>query len=188
MRTRQWKRLVASAALAMLAIAVGVGPVAAQSATDYELWVVDQANTDVGGSKLYVYRGAQLSGSALTGAPETIDLTASAQGVGDGPGVRPHLLLFNARHTHGVLAAVASGVVLVLRSSLVSKEQVRRSVQALKAADARLLGCVLNGVPSTSGDSEQYQYTSRPHIRVPPEPRTQGSDPGQPADVGQTTG
>jgi len=111
------KRLVGSAALALLAIAVGVGAVAAQSATDYELWVVDQANTDVGGSKLYVYRGAQLNGNALTGAPETIDLTASAQGVGDGPGVRPHLLLFNARHTHGVLAAVASGHVLFVRAS-----------------------------------------------------------------------
>lgn len=63
-----------------------------------------------------------------------------------------------------VLAAVASGVVLVLRANVVRKEQVRRSVQALKAADARLLGCVLNGVPpAASKDNEQYGYSAGEH-------------------------
>ncbi|HEX2516438.1 MAG TPA: hypothetical protein VH257_17155, partial [Chloroflexota bacterium] len=97
--------------------AQGVAPGAAPGGAPYELWVVDQANADVGGAKVYVYRGAQLSGAALTGTPEVIDLQAGATGVGDGPGVRPHLLLFNTRHTHGVLAAVASGHVLFIRAA-----------------------------------------------------------------------
>lgn len=70
-----------------------------------------------------------------------------------------------------VLAAVASGVVLVLRSGVVRKEQVRRSVQALKAADARLLGCVLNGVPATtSKDDENYGYSAGQRGDVPDTP------------------
>ena len=106
----------------MLAVVVLPAPGAgaqggAPGGAPYELWVVDQANADVGGAKVYVYRGAQLSGSALTGAPEVIDLQAGATGVGDGPGVRPHLLLFNTRHTHGVLASVASGHVLFIRAA-----------------------------------------------------------------------
>jgi hypothetical protein len=32
-----------------------------------------------------------------------VDFQAAATGVGDGPAVRPHLLLFNNRHTHGIL-------------------------------------------------------------------------------------
>jgi DNA-binding beta-propeller fold protein YncE len=89
----------------------------AQVTAPYELWVVDQANTEDGGNKLYIYQGRQLEGTALIGGPEVIDLQAAATGVGDGPGVRPHLLLFNNRHTHGILAAVASGHVLFIRAS-----------------------------------------------------------------------
>lgn len=104
--------------LAVLAVlAQSAGGAGAQGAGPYELWVVDQANADVGGSKAYVYRGEQLGGTALVGAPEVVDLQAAAAGVGDGPGVRPHLLLFNTRHTHGVLAAVASGHVLFIHAA-----------------------------------------------------------------------
>ena len=103
------------AVLAVLALpTAGAG---AQGAMPYELWVVDQGNAEGGGNKVYVYRGQQLGGAALTGDAEVIDLQAGATGVGDGPGVRPHLLLFNTRHTHGVLAAVASGHVLFIRAS-----------------------------------------------------------------------
>ena len=97
--------------------ALGPGIAAAQSAGAYELWVVDQADAANGGSKLYIYGANQLSGNALTGQPEIVDLEAGARGVGDGPGVRPHLLLFNNNHSHGVLAAVASGHVLFIRAS-----------------------------------------------------------------------
>jgi DNA-binding beta-propeller fold protein YncE len=81
------------------------------------LWVVDQANADVGGNKLYIYQGRQLEGQALAGDAEVVDLQAGAAGVGAGPGVRPHLLLFNNRHTHGILANVASGHVLFIRAA-----------------------------------------------------------------------
>src|SRR5687768_4203038 len=108
--------------LALLALLLGLLPAPAlaqstPSAGAYELWVVDQADAANGGNRLYIYGANQLSGNALTGQPQIVDLDAGAAGVGDGPGVRPHLLLFNAAHTHGVLAAVASGHVLFIRAS-----------------------------------------------------------------------
>ncbi len=109
----------------LVLLALPAARASAQSLVPYELWVVDQANAEAGGSKVYVYRGEQLSGGALSGAPEVIDLQAGAAGVGDGPGVRPHLLLFNTGHTHGVLASVASG-----------------HVQFIRAADRRVTGSV----------------------------------------------
>ncbi|HET7770750.1 MAG TPA: hypothetical protein VFN74_18405, partial [Chloroflexota bacterium] len=93
------------------------GTATAQATGPYELWVVDQADAANGGSKVYIYGANQLSGNNLVGQPEVIDLEAGARGVGDGPAVRPHLLLFNANHSHGVLAAVGSGHVLFIRAS-----------------------------------------------------------------------
>src|SRR5215207_4335671 len=111
-------KVVSLVALATLLLGLLPGTALSQGASSgYELWVVDQADAANGGNKLYIYRGDQLSGSALVGGPEIVDLEAGARGVGDGPGVRPHLLLFNTRHTHGVLAAVASGHVLFIRAS-----------------------------------------------------------------------
>ena len=110
-------RVAVAGLLVSALVAVSAGGTIAQTTNPYELWVVDQANPDVGGSKLYVYGGNQLGGNALSGAPEVVDLNAGAAGVGDGPGNRLHLLLFNARHTHGVLAAVATGHVLFIRAS-----------------------------------------------------------------------
>ncbi len=107
--------LLMPALLALLALAPLTA--GAQTGSPYELWVVDQANAEVGGNRLYIYQEGQLRGNALAGAPEVIDLQAGATGVGDGPGMRPHLLLFNSRHTHGVLAAVASGHVLFIRAA-----------------------------------------------------------------------
>lgn len=110
------KRLlwVLTSLIALVVVPLAVG---AQASTTYELWVVDQQNADAGGNKLYIYQGRQVEGSALTGTPEVLDLQAAAAGVGDGPGVRPHLLLFNNRHTHGILANVASGHVLFIRAA-----------------------------------------------------------------------
>ena len=117
--------------IALLSLLLGLlpAPALAQSTGPYELWVVDQADAANGGNKLYIYGANQLSGNSLVGQPEVIDLEAGARGVGDGPGVRPHLLLFNANHSHGVLAAVTSGHVLFIR-----------------AADRRVVGSVDVGV------------------------------------------
>lgn len=103
-------------ALVFLILALPPAILSAQALPDYEVWAIDQADTANGGNKLYIFQARQLSGTALTGAPEVVDLDAGAQGVGDGPGVRPHLLLFNNRNTHGILAAVASGHVLFIRA------------------------------------------------------------------------
>jgi DNA-binding beta-propeller fold protein YncE len=95
----------------MLALAsVALAPLAA-SADTYEVWVVDQANPQQGGDRLYIF-----SPGAWTEARETHYLWERAEGVGDGPGTRPHLLTFNATHSHGLLANVASGHVYVIRT------------------------------------------------------------------------
>ncbi len=107
-----------SVCLVVAALPAGLAAApAAQGAPGYELWAVDQADAADGGARLYIWRGEQLSGPAPTGAPEVVDLEAAATGVGDGPGVRPHLLLFNNGLTHGILAAVVSGHVLFIRAS-----------------------------------------------------------------------
>jgi DNA-binding beta-propeller fold protein YncE len=100
--------------LAAVLLAPSVG---AAQAADYEVWVVDQANAAEGGARLHVFSGSAISPSGYAGQPQVVDLDAAAQGVGAGPGVRPHLLLFNRDHTHGVLAYVASGHVQVIRAA-----------------------------------------------------------------------
>jgi DNA-binding beta-propeller fold protein YncE len=97
-----------------LAVALSlIAPLTAFAQTPgYELWVVDQADANRGGARLLVYP----NGSA--GGRQTIDLDATSRGVGDGPGTRPHLLLFNNRgQSHALLAWVASGHVTFIRSA-----------------------------------------------------------------------
>jgi len=59
-----------------------------------------------------------------------------------------------------VLAQAADGAVLVIRHGTTRKEQVRRAVDALRSVDARLLGTVLNGVPTRGADAEHYYAES----------------------------
>jgi DNA-binding beta-propeller fold protein YncE len=108
--------LAAVAAIVAATLVPDAGPSAAQGTPGYELWVVDQSDAANGGAKVYIYGANQLSGS-MAGAPEVIDLQTAAADVGDGPAVRPHLLLFNNAHTHGILAGVASGHVLFIRGA-----------------------------------------------------------------------
>jgi DNA-binding beta-propeller fold protein YncE len=86
-------------------------------AANFEVWIVDQSDAAQGGAKLHIFPGSALSGSQFTGQMEIVDLEAGSQGVGAGPGVRPHLLLFNSNHSHAVLAYVASGHVQVIRAA-----------------------------------------------------------------------
>ncbi|MDR7554138.1 MAG: hypothetical protein QN157_00885 [Armatimonadota bacterium] len=79
------------------------------------MWTIDQADAARGGAKLHIYNGQQLETGAAQ--PEVVDLNAAASGVGDGPGVRPHMLGFTADHRHAVIANVASGHVYVMRAS-----------------------------------------------------------------------
>jgi DNA-binding beta-propeller fold protein YncE len=119
-RRRARRALAVALGLALLAGALPAGLTAAppgQAGPGYEVWVVDQADSAEGGARLYIWRGVQLAGATPTGGPEVLDLAAAATGVGDGPGVRPHLLLFNNTHSHGILANVGSGHVQFIRGS-----------------------------------------------------------------------
>jgi DNA-binding beta-propeller fold protein YncE len=101
----------------LLALLLFFPPAVAAQPANYEVWIIDQGDAALGGSKLYVYSAASVGGAQPTGQPEVVDLEAGAQGIGDGAGVRPHLLAFNSTHSHGVLAYVASGHVQVIRAA-----------------------------------------------------------------------
>lgn len=97
--------------------APAVSPSAAKAA-DYEVWVLDQAETSpAGGGTISVYRGADLAGSAAPAAAYTVNLAEAATGVGDGPGKQPHSLAFDPTNSHAVISYVASAHVQVLRVS-----------------------------------------------------------------------
>ncbi len=105
------RRVLAFALALLVASAFSLSPAPAH-ADGYEVWVVDQANPAQGGDRLYIF-----SQDAWGEPREAHYLWERAEGVGDGPGTRPHLLTFNTSHSHGLLANVASGHVYVIRTS-----------------------------------------------------------------------
>lgn len=100
---------------ALLSWPVSTVPVLGQGAS-YEVWIIDQADGARGGARLYIFDGARLAGGQ-PGTPEVINLDAAAAGVGDGSGVRPHMLAFDRSHRYAVIANVASGHVYVMRAA-----------------------------------------------------------------------
>lgn len=95
-------------------------PTRAHGRDDFEIWLVDQSNTNglTYGGTIYVYDGADLTDRNPSDAVPTgsIDLGgATAQlcfnRTGANP-VRPHMLSFNSTDTHAVLSFVASGHVV----------------------------------------------------------------------------
>src|SRR5688572_20859915 len=109
-RMARWIRWIAAAGVAVAILAVGSG--ASAQVPGYELWIVDQANVANGGDVLYVY-----TPGAWTEARELVHLSERAAGVGDGPGMRPHLLTWNSTQSHALLANVATGHVYVIRAA-----------------------------------------------------------------------
>jgi hypothetical protein len=112
------------AALLVIAAAVMVlGPRAAVSSANFEVWLVDQSNSvDTYGGRIHIYQGSSLMGSAAANANpiETIDLGAGTAALclastGANP-VRPHMVLFNSTHSHAVLSFVASGHVAIFEA------------------------------------------------------------------------
>jgi hypothetical protein len=90
----------------------------------FEVWIVDQSGTHPGnpsgpGGTLHIFDGPGLMGEAAASAEPTrrIDLgalvSAPCAPTGKVP-VRPHMILFNQAHTHGILSFVASGHVVIL--------------------------------------------------------------------------
>ncbi|AUC91332.1 CpsD/CapB family tyrosine-protein kinase [Streptococcus suis] len=55
-----------------------------------------------------------------------------------------------------IIASRVDGVILVVRSGYVHKDEVRRSRTALENVEARILGCVLNDVPMDQDDKYYY--------------------------------
>ena len=116
---RRWSLLGIALVCTFLLLATALdSPLATrgqQLALRHEVWMVDQADAARGGARLYIYDGERLE-EGLPATPEIINLDAAASGVGDGPGVRPHMVAFNRSFTHAVIANVASGHVYILRA------------------------------------------------------------------------
>lgn len=87
----------------------------------FEVWAVDQSDTNglTYGGTVFIYPGSSLIGKTGVGPvpAEIIDLGGRTSALcleqtGERP-VRPHMIFFNAAHTHAVLAFVASGHVVI---------------------------------------------------------------------------
>ncbi len=104
--------MMARVGVLLLALAVSLAFGGISRAESYEVWTVDQANVQNDGDRLMIY-----TPGSWTQPRETIYLWEKATGVGDGPGTRPHLLVFNSRYSHGILANVATGHVYVIRAA-----------------------------------------------------------------------
>jgi hypothetical protein len=119
---RRTTRVVVSALLAVATVGTATQSAAAVGDDDrgHEVWAIDQSDTRPdGGGTLYVYQGETLAGrSAPSGPAEIIDLGGAARSLcaaetGSAPR-RPHMLTFNARQSHAIIAFVATGHVLFM--------------------------------------------------------------------------
>ena len=87
----------------------------AVQAMQYEVWAIDQSDAATGGAKVYIYDGNALIDSNCTATPEIVDLAAASKATGV-EGIRPHMNLFNADHTHMAISHTASKSLLVLNA------------------------------------------------------------------------
>lgn len=98
----------------------GIGPDRPNAGRDYEVWLIDQANSpgQAFGGTVHVYDRAAVSGATAAPAAATIDLGQATAALclaqtGANP-VRPHYLTFNPAGTHAIVSFVASGHVAIL--------------------------------------------------------------------------
>jgi hypothetical protein len=98
------------------------GADASDAAVPFEVWLVDQSDSDPegrSGGRIHIFAGADLEADPRgASATETVDLAGATAELcvsetGAAP-VRPHMLLFNEEGTHGALAFVGSGHVVIL--------------------------------------------------------------------------
>jgi hypothetical protein len=110
-----------SLALAFLILTVATSG----SARDFEVWLVDQSDSfgKTYGGTVYIYAGSDLNGADASSATPTdvLDLGDATAArcftqTGANP-VRPHMLSFNATHSHAILTFVASGHVVVFEAA-----------------------------------------------------------------------
>ena len=107
--------LLACVALGLVMVAVRPSTTSSQESGRYEVWTIDQSDAARGGARLYIYDGQRLA-TGQPPAPEVVNLDTAARGVGDGPGVRPHVVTFTSTFNHAIISNVASGHVYVMRT------------------------------------------------------------------------
>jgi DNA-binding beta-propeller fold protein YncE len=111
--------LIAFAVAFLWHVPAGAAPAGAGGPGDFEVWLIDQADTTAdGGGTLYIYDGTTLATAGATSRPEVIDLGGAARSLcleqtGSAPR-RPHMVLMNPSYSHAVLAWVATGHVLFM--------------------------------------------------------------------------
>lgn len=95
------------------------------SARDFEVWLVDQSDSfgKTYGGTIHIYEGSDLNRRDASSATPTdvLDLSGATAALcvtqtGADP-VRPHMLAFNATHSHAILTFVASGHVVVFEAA-----------------------------------------------------------------------
>ncbi|MEV0381464.1 hypothetical protein [Nonomuraea sp. NPDC050643] len=108
------------AVIVALLMALTVGAAEAPKGSSYEIWLVDQSDTNglAYGGTIHVYDGGDVTGRLSAARPaDVIDLGAATSSLclastGRNP-VRPHMIVFNKADTHAALAFVASGHVVI---------------------------------------------------------------------------
>lgn len=114
-------------ALGLLGLTVATpGSVATPGAArDFEVWLVDQSDSfgKTYGGTIYIYEGSDLNGRDASSATPTdvLDLSGATAALcfyqtGVNP-VRPHMLAFNATHSHAILTFVVSGHVVIFEAA-----------------------------------------------------------------------
>ena len=115
-----WTALLGAVALGVVTLGL-VGAAGARDGSGYEVWAVDQSNTNgtTSGGTIHVYdgreprRAGRVRRSGRSGSTSAAAVALCIAQTGTAP-VRPHMLFFNAAESHAVLAFVASGHVLFL--------------------------------------------------------------------------
>ncbi len=93
----------------------------AGAAPGFEVWLIDQSNSlgKTYGGAIYIYDGSDLNGNDASSVTPTdvLDLGEETAALcldqTSANPVRPHMLAFNATHSHAILTFVASGQVVV---------------------------------------------------------------------------
>ena len=105
-------------------LTVSIGLTSPTFAKDFEVWLVDQSNSNgkTFGGTIYIYDGDDLDGTAASSATPTdvLDLSGATStlcldSTGANP-VRPHMVFFNSTHSHAILSFVASGHVVIFNA------------------------------------------------------------------------
>ncbi len=145
-------RSLVSFLVTLTLLSASVGMSSAESARDFEVWVIDQSDPkglEFGGT-IHIFDGNDLTGDAVAMATpvDVLDLSGETStlcmaSTGANP-VRPHMLSFNSTHSHGILSFVASGHVVIFD------------------ADTRAPVACLRASAGTAGERQAHAATPAP--------------------------